>query len=206
MYQGESLSPFLFSMYLNDLHEDLKSSDDVGILLDDLLLTVLMFADDMIIFSKTRKGLQTGLNKLDDYCSRWGLTVNINKTKCVAFRNGGKIGQLDRWTFRNELLETVSDFRYLGFVFGSSGKFLKGITDLKNRSLRALFGLRNILHKYPDLSPKLQIRLFNTLVHPILSYSCEIWGYESAEQLDTVHLGFLQSVLGVSLRRTFIES
>ena len=197
VYQGESLSPFLFSMYLNDLHEDLKSSDDVGILLDDLLLTVLMFADDMIIFSKTRKGLQTGLNKLDDYCSRWGLTVNINKTKCVAFRNGGKIGQLDRWTFRNELLETVSDFRYLGFVFGSSGKFLKGITDLKNRSLRALFGLRNILHKYPDLSPKLQIRLFNTLVHPILSYSCEIWGYESAEQLDTVHLGFLKSVLGV---------
>ena len=59
------------------------------------------------------------------------------------------------------------------------------------------FGLRNFLHKYPDLSPKLQIRLFNTLIHLILSYSCEIWGYESAEQLDTVHLGFLKSVLGV---------
>ena len=32
VYQGESLSPFLFSMSLNDLHEDLKSNDDVGIM------------------------------------------------------------------------------------------------------------------------------------------------------------------------------
>ena len=197
VYQGESLSPFLFSMFLNDLHEDLKSNDDVGIMIDGMLLTVLLFADDMIIFSTTRKGLQTGLDKLDEYCSRWGLTVNINKTKCVAFRNGGKVGQLDRWKFRNEDLETVSEFRYLGFVFGSSGKFAKGIIDLKKRSLRALFGLKNIIYQYPDMTPSLQIKLFNALVLPILSSSCEIWGFENAPQLDTVHLGFLKSILGV---------
>ena len=197
VYQGESLSPFLFSMFLNDLHDNLKSNDGVGVMLEDLLLTVLLFADDMIIFSLTREGLQTGLDTLDEYCSRWGLTVNINKTKCVAFRNGGKIGQLDRWTFRHEYLETVSEFRYLGFVFGSSGKFSKGIDDLKKRSLRALFGLKNILHKYPDIAPRLQIKLFNSLVMPIISSSCEIWGFENAPQLDTVYLGFLKSLLGV---------
>ena len=121
VYQGESLSPFLFAMFLNDLHENLKLKDDVGILVDDLLLTVLLFADDMIIFSLTREGLQSGLNKLNEYCLSWDLTVNIGKTKCVAFRNGGKIGQLDRWTFRNEDLETVNEFRFR-FCFWIIGK------------------------------------------------------------------------------------
>ena len=93
------------------ISENLKCNDEVGIKFNEWLLTVLLFADDMVIFSETRNGLQTGLNKLDEYCSRWGLTVNINKTKCVAFRNGGKIGQLDRWAYRNVQLETMNQLR-----------------------------------------------------------------------------------------------
>ena len=197
VFQGESLSPFLFSMFLNDLSENLKCNDEVGIKFNEWLLTVLLFADDMVIFSETRNGLQTGLNKLDEYCSRWGLTVNINKTKCVAFRNGGKIGQLDRWTYRNVQLETVNQFEYLGFVFGASGKFTKGLEDLKVRSLRALFALKSIIYKHSDLAPSIQLKLFDSLVRPILTSSCEIWGFDDATHLDTVYLGFLKSVLGV---------
>ena len=105
----------------------------------------------------------------------WGLVVNVNKTKCVAFRKGCKIGQLDKWTYKGEEIETVNEFKYLGFVFGSSGKFAKGIEDLKCRSLRAIFSLKNIFYRIPDMSPNIQKKLFNSLILPILSYACEIW-------------------------------
>ena len=96
VFQGESLSPFMFSMFLNDLNDVLQSNEDVGISLEHWLLTVLLFADDMVLFSTTRPGLQSALDALGDYCDKWGLTVNVNKTKCIAFKKGGKIGALDK--------------------------------------------------------------------------------------------------------------
>ena len=91
----------------------------------------------------------------------------------------------------------MNQFRYLGFVFGSSGKFTKGLEDLKVRSLRALFALKSIIYKHSDLAPSIQLKLFDSLVRPILTSSCEIWGFDDATHLDTVYLGFLKSVLGV---------
>ena len=51
----------------------------------------------MAIFSETREGLQKGLNDLNDYCNKWGISVNIPKTKIVVFRRGGRLGENDRW-------------------------------------------------------------------------------------------------------------
>ena len=146
VFQGESLSPFLFSMFLNDINDALKNDNDVGINLFEWILTILLFADDMALVSESRIGLQKGLDNLAKYCDKWGLEVNIDKTKCVAFKNGGKIGTLDKWTYKSHPLETVSHFKYLGFVFGSSGKFAKGIQNLAEQGNRALFSLKKIIH------------------------------------------------------------
>ena len=65
--QGESLSPFLFSMFLNDLEMTLNSEDGVGIVIQHFLISVLLFADDMVLFSGSRSGLQKGLDSLANY-------------------------------------------------------------------------------------------------------------------------------------------
>ena len=56
VFQGESLSPFLFSMYLNDLSNELSSCNELGVNVYDWLVTILLFADDMVLFSESRKG------------------------------------------------------------------------------------------------------------------------------------------------------
>ena len=38
-----------------------------------------LYADDLIIISETKEGLQTQLNKLNTYCLKWKLEVNIKK-------------------------------------------------------------------------------------------------------------------------------
>ena len=80
LLQGESTSPLFFSLFVNDLDEHLND-EDVGVRIWDILIKVLKFADDMAIFSKTREGLQSGLDSLGEYCQKWGITVNVSKTK-----------------------------------------------------------------------------------------------------------------------------
>jgi hypothetical protein len=46
----------------------------------------LFFADDMVILGLTPQDLQNYLNKLYEYCNKWGLGVNVPKTNIVGFR------------------------------------------------------------------------------------------------------------------------
>ena len=83
------LSPFLFSMYLNDLENEFVTKGVDGLDIGMLKLYLLQYADDIVIFSNTSDGLQRGLNVLSDYCNKWKLTVIVDKTKIMVFRKGG---------------------------------------------------------------------------------------------------------------------
>ncbi len=84
--QGEVISPLLFSLFVEDLELHLQSNLDSGLYFDDIVLILLLFADDMAILGKTPEDLQNSLDSLYDYCNRWGLEVNIQKTKVMDFR------------------------------------------------------------------------------------------------------------------------
>jgi hypothetical protein len=74
--QGCVLSPLLFNLYIRDLPNIFDAScDPVNLLHSDL--SCLMFADDLVILSKSYEGLQNSLKKLETYCDKWGLTVNF---------------------------------------------------------------------------------------------------------------------------------
>jgi hypothetical protein len=79
--QGLNNTPILFSLFLEDIELFLQEHIDSGISLSDLCLIFLLFADDMAILAKTPLDLQNSLSKLYEYCMKWGLEVNTNKTK-----------------------------------------------------------------------------------------------------------------------------
>ena len=195
--QGESLSPFLFSMYLNDINNFMSFDQTVGINIYDFYLILLLFADDMVLFSHSKQGLQRGLDRLYNYCVDWGLIVNIQKTKCLVFKKGGKRSAQDIWFYNGEPLETVLTFKYLGFVFASSGRFKKGIENVVLKGQRACFKMISTIKDFSSLYPRNQISLFNSLVASVLSYGCEVWGLAEAKKIETVHLSFLKYVLKV---------
>ena len=130
VFQGESLSPTIFSLFLNDINNCLQEDPLVGVSVFQFYIALLLFADDMALICDTREGLQSGLNKLYEYCNNWGLVVNVEKTKCLVFKKGGKQNPLDVWYYNNQVIETVTSFKYLGFMFASSGKFSVGINNV----------------------------------------------------------------------------
>ena len=46
----------------------------------------VLFTDGIVIFANNTDELQNGLDLLYDFCSKWKLSININKTKIMIFR------------------------------------------------------------------------------------------------------------------------
>ena len=50
----------------------------------------LLYADDLIILSRSKTGLQNCLNALGQYCKSWMLNINPKKTKIIVFQQRTK--------------------------------------------------------------------------------------------------------------------
>ena len=197
VFQGESLSPTLFSFFLNDINDFMKEDPAIGINIYQFYIALLLFADDMVLFSSSRFGLQNGLDRLCEYCSNWGLVVNVEKTKCLVFKKGGKKSIFDKWQYNGQTIETVTFLKYLGFVFSSSGKFSRGIDNIALQGQRALFNLFSSIDNFDCMYVNMQLSLFHSLVNPILCYASEVWGYAEAKKVEVVQLKFLKMILKV---------
>ena len=123
LMQGEVLSPILFSFYVNDFEREFIASYCIPYELGQLNLFLLLYADDMILFSETVTGLQNQLNKLSECAASLDLTVNIKKTKIVISRNSYRIKDNEKFHFDNCELDIVDSFNYLGLCFYYNGKF-----------------------------------------------------------------------------------
>ena len=111
----------LFSLYVEDLELYLQTSDLSGLKLQDITLILLLFADDMVIFGEDQNDLQNSLNMLSEYCERWGLEVNTDKTKVMVFRKQGRVERDINFYYDDQRLEIVDDFNYLGVVLNYTG-------------------------------------------------------------------------------------
>lgn len=79
---------FPFLIYVNDLEDKFYLHKAGGVDIHTVKLFLLLYVDDITLFSETAEGLQEGLNLLSNYDVRWKLTVNTVKTKVVVFRKG----------------------------------------------------------------------------------------------------------------------
>ena len=83
--QGDSLSPTLFSIYINDLATEIKASN-LGVSVADEIISILLYADDMVLMASNESDLQAMLNILENWCSKWRVKISKAKTNvCVMF-------------------------------------------------------------------------------------------------------------------------
>ena len=213
--QGCPASPLLFGLYIDQLEQLLMEAcvpprSDGGAAgmittpidaprLLDTLIPLLLFADDLALFSLSHAGLQAQLDILQDFCKSRGLVVNIKKTKVVVFEH--RHSECEPFWFEGCEIDRVEAFKYLGVVFHETRGMSCAIEQLVVSARKALFAMYARCRQLHITDPRLRCQLFDALVRPILSYACEIWvplGCKVAMQkLEQVHLGFLKSLLGV---------
>ena len=175
--QGHPLSPELFKVYFKELSDLLNAAVLNCPTLSGVSITHLAWADDLVIMALDMHSLQKQLDIIQDYCNKWGLEININKTKFMIM-NSRKQQQSsidDPCPTLNDVpLDRVYSYCYLGIIISSNGNFKNAVDSLCLKGLRALFSLRRTLdRRYVDANCHDQ--LFNMLVSPILTYGCQIW-------------------------------
>jgi hypothetical protein len=213
--QGGVLSPTLFNIYLYDLPTNLVDALSSPVWLDNEQVNCLMYADDLILLSESKEGLQHSLNRLETYCTKWGLTVNLSKTKVIVFNKGGKALKNIILVYKSNVVEIVGSYSYLGIVFNTSGSFKDAVQTLKDKGMKALY---SVMQHSSLCQPNVAIKLFLHLVQPIISYGADIWaaGYfqdlkplganliEVCEKpvVEKVLLKFAKMTLGVHSKAT----
>ena len=169
--QGCPLSPLLSNLFQNDLHEIFDESCE-PIVLNKTMLNSLSWADDLVLMSKSPTGLQNCLNKLAEYCSKWDLCVNIDKTKSVTF---GK-GKVPHLTYNNIGINNVDQYTYLGVCLHKSGKIKYAIEDRIKKAARAINMIQGALSTTGNVSVGIAMSIFDKQIMPILKYGSIIWG------------------------------
>ena len=171
--QGCVLSPLLFTLYVIDLFFSFSRNHDPAAI-GKYVTNVLLHADDLVLMSASKEGLQKCLDDLNIYCKKWKLKVNTYKTKILIFNKSGRLIEKYHFVFENETFEIVQEFKYLEIIIKASGIFTEGISELSNKALKVLFMIRKKFQS-SFIFPTLQCRLFDACVKPILLYCSEIW-------------------------------
>ena len=160
-------------------------------------LFILLYADDIVVFSDSAEGLQNGLDSLFIYCQRWKLKINVMKTKIIVFREGGILPRNLHFTLNGECLEMVNSFSYLRLVFSSAGSFNITEATLADNAQKAIFKLNTYLYNSPSVSVTHRLDLFDKLIVPILNYSSEVWGFHNANNIERIHTQYCKRILQV---------
>ena len=104
-------------------------------------------------------------------------------------------------------IETVREYKYLGFLVTPSGEVTSGILDLRSRALYAFVQLKKKLGD--NFRKHISTYLFDALVKPIILYCSDFWGILKINKknpcellpkqnvIDLVQMKFLKQLLGV---------
>ena len=207
--QGCVLSPILFNVFINDLPE-IFDADCSPVMLGDTRISCLMFADDIVMLSESKEGLENGLKQLQGYTQDWNLSLNTKKTKIMVIQNTGKMPTINI-KFDGQTLGVVDRYKYLGTIISRTGNFKLNENYLKGKGLRARYAITKSIGL--DCKVSTLLRIFQRMVEPILLYNCEValacipktWTLEKfkvkmweGKEIDKVLKGFIRQILGLN--------
>ena len=203
--QGCILSPLLFNLYLNELPKllDQTPCTDPIYLNTELKLTSLFYADDLVLLSHSRQGLQNSLNAVSQFCKKWLMTINEKKSKVMIFANK-KLSKPPTFTINTKPIDIVNEYTYLGVKITSTGNFSAHLKQIREKALHAFFNLSRKID-FKKLKPTQANKLFDSYISPILTYASEIWSLYIKQSFDMwdkndvekVHLRYCRYFLGI---------
>ena len=194
--QGCILSSSLFIAYLNDIETFFIDKGVGAFNLGTKRIILQLFADDLALMDCTVVGLQMKLNILSDYCKRWGLIINKNKTKILRFKTGRK-SLREKWHIDGKMIEVVDKFEYLGLVLACSNSWCHAIDKRIEKATKAMYYTLSQMRRFCRVPRKILLRIFDSQIAPILLYGCELWGLTDLARVEKVATKFYRILLSI---------
>ena len=194
--QGDNLSPTLFSLFINDLAAGIKNLNK-GVDIGDTNLSILLYADDIVLLAPDERKLQDQLDFIHRWCQKWRMSVNESKTQVIHFRPPRTPRSDFKWSFGDTQLDTVSIYKYLGVHLDEHLNFAVVANTLSSAASKALGRLRYKLRSLKECQYETFHKLYSCCIVPILDYAAAVWGFKTFPKPETVQHRAIRYFLGV---------
>ena len=136
--------------------------------------------------------LKSLLMKVKKESEKVGLKLNIQKTKIMAS------GPVTSWEIDGKIVETVSDFNFLGSKITADGDCSHEIKRCLLLGRKVMANLDSI-SKSRDITLPTNVRLVRAMVFPVVMYGCESWTVKKVElqKIDAFELWCWRRLLQV---------
>ena len=108
--QGDTLSPTLFNIFINDLIYEMNNLN-LRIAIGEKRISLLLYADNIVILAESEFDLQLMLNCLLAWCQKWRFSVNDAKSKIIHFRGMKKAITQFEFKIGTKPLKVVSKYK-----------------------------------------------------------------------------------------------
>ena len=192
--QGSSLSAILFIMYVAGIPKPNNP---------ETFLT--QYADDIKIFAKSTKyddmqqKLQVMLNEIIDFCGKQRISISFTKTYELVFIKRNHNYQMRQVVYLGNLaVKGEQTGKFLGVHFDKRLNFTEHIKQKQTTSRGRAIQLQRLHSQKFGPSNKTMIRLFKTLVRPIIDYghvALITAKPRSMTKLEVIQTKFLRNIL-----------
>ena len=138
------------------------------------IINNLRYADDPTLMAESEEELKSLLMKVKEESEKFGLKLNIQKTKIMAS------GPITSWKIDGEALETMRVFIFVGSKITADDDCSHEIKRHLLLERKAMTTLDSIL-KSRDIILPTKVHLIKAMVFPVVMYGCESWTIKKAE-------------------------
>ena len=193
LHQGCILSLCLFNLYAQCIIQNARLNEaQAGIKTARRNINNLRYADDITLMAESEEALKSLLMKVKEESEKVGLKLNIQKTKIMAS------APITSWEIDGEILETVSDFIFLGSKITADGDYSHEIKRYLLLGRKVMAKLDSIL-KSRDIILPTNVHLVKAMAFPVVIYRYESWTVKKAEhwKIDAFELWCWRRLLRV---------
>ncbi len=178
--QGGCLSPRLFTIYIEDVIQQIEALD-CGIKIGSISIDIILYADDILLVTDDKDKLRRMLNILTTYGEDNEIKFNGSKTTLMTYNKtmGDNDTQsklrdsLIQLKLSGEPISISNNMKYLGCYYSDNYSLNKQLTVKESTIAGKMSQLEKIGINSQGLYPKTKAFLFNSYIRPIIQYGVD---------------------------------
>ena len=135
---------------------------------------VLAYADDVNILGGSVDTVKKNVEALVAATKEIGLEVNAHKTKYMTVSRDQNAERIYSMKFDNSSIERVEEFKYLGTTLTNQNSIQEEIKSRLKSGNACYYSVQNLLSSRL-LSKNLKMKIYKTLILPVVLYGCKTW-------------------------------